>query len=150
MSSDRTLQRLRTFLLALSGLICLTTPIELVASEHYQEPAQVIPFVLCIVGFIAVLLALLRPQRRSVLWLRGVMAALVVGSLVGVVLHISGNLDFAKEVDAGATTAQIWLATFQGAAPMLAPGILALAGILAGAATYHHPVLLAARKAPGN
>jgi hypothetical protein len=150
MSSDRILQRLRTFLLALSGLICLATPVELAASEHYQEPVQLIPFVLCVFGFIAILVALLRPQRRGLLWLRGVMAALVVGSLVGVVLHISGNLGFAKEVDAGATTAQIWLATFEGAAPMLAPGILALAGALAMAATYHHPLLRAAHQEPGS
>lgn len=146
MSSDRTLQHLRSFLLALSALICLATPVELLAAEHYQEPTQIIPFLLSALGFLVVLIALRRPQRRVLLWLRGLMVVLVAGSLVGIFLHISGNLAFAREVEPGATPGQTWLATFQGAAPMLAPGILALAGILAMAATYHHPALRAGHK----
>lgn len=149
MNPERTLQRLRTFLLALSGLICLATPVELLAAEHYQEPTQIIPFLLSALGALAVLAVMWRPQRRTLLWLRGVMLSLVVGSLIGVYLHIDGNLAFAREVDPGATAAETWLAAFQGAAPMLAPGILALAGVMAMAATYHHPALTAGEKRAG-
>ncbi len=141
MSSDRTLQHLRTFLFALSAVICLATPVELLAAEHYKEPLQVIPFILSALGFVMVLIALWRPHRRTLLWLRGIMAGLVLGSLIGVVLHFSGNLGFAREIDPTASLGQTWLTAFQGADPLLAPGILALAGFLAVAATYRHPSL---------
>jgi hypothetical protein len=35
----------------------------------------------------------------------------------------------------------IWLDVLEGAAALLAPGILALAAILATAGTYYHPML---------
>jgi hypothetical protein len=35
----------------------------------------------------------------------------------------------------------VWFKALRGADPLLAPGILALAGILSTAATYRHPAL---------
>lgn len=80
--------------------------------------------------------ALWRPGPGVRLALRGVMALLIVGSLVGGVMHLAGNATFAQEIQPNAGAAEIWIAALKGAAPLLAPGILALAGVLGLAATY--------------
>ncbi|MBK8046657.1 MAG: hypothetical protein IPK16_05735 [Anaerolineales bacterium] len=73
--------------------------------------------------------------------MRGVMVVLALGSLLGVALHIFNNIAFAQEIQPNAATGELLLAGVMGANPMLAPGILALAAILAFAATYAEPAL---------
>jgi hypothetical protein len=133
--------RLRTFLLALSGLMCVGTIVELLLAEHTEELAQLVPFVLCGAGLVAVIAALVRPTRATLLVLRGVMAVLILGSLFGVYEHIQGNLAFALEIRPGAAASAVWFEALKGAAPLLAPGVLALAAVVALAATYYHPAL---------
>jgi hypothetical protein len=138
--------RLRAFLLGLAAFICAGTPLELWLGKHYQSLPQLIPFVLCGLGLIAALAALLRPGRATLLGLRGVMALLGLGSLLGVYEHIEHNLEFALEIRPGATFADVWLQSLRGSSPLLAPGILALAAAIAIAATYAHPALAARRR----
>jgi hypothetical protein len=134
-------RRLRTFLLVVSAGLCAGTIVELVLAEHTETAIQFVPFVLCGVGLLLVLAALLRPRRGTLLALRGVMALLAAGSLLGIYEHIEGNLAFALEIRPNAALGDIWLEALTGAAPLLAPGILALAASLAIAATYAHPLL---------
>jgi hypothetical protein len=134
-------QRLRTFLLALAGSMCAGTIIELLLAEHTESPTQFIPFVLCGLGLAAVAAALLRPSRSTLLALRAVMALLLAGSLLGVYEHFEGNLEFVQEIRPAATFAAVWLEVLKGAAPLLAPGILAVVALIAIASTYYHPAL---------
>ena len=149
MDSDLIVARLRRFLLLVAGLICLGTPVELWLADHLESPAQLIPFALCAAGALAVGAALWRPSRAALLALRGVMALLILGSLFGIYEHLEGNLAFAQEIRPNAAAAVVWLDALRGAAPLLAPGILALAGMLALAATYAHPLLARAAPAAG-
>jgi hypothetical protein len=70
MNPSLILYRLRRFLLAVSAFIFVVTPFELVFIEHFETPIQVIPFVLCTAGVIAVAVALWRPRRTSVVALQ--------------------------------------------------------------------------------
>jgi hypothetical protein len=134
-------QRLRTFLLVLAGWLCVGTIIELLLVGHTETVVQFIPFALCGVGLAAVGAALLRSRRGTLLGLRAVMAVLLAGSLFGIYEHVEGNLAFALEIRPGAAVSDVWTEALTGAAPLLAPGILALAALLALAATYAHPAL---------
>ena len=135
-------QRLRIFLLRLAGFLCIGTTIELLLAEHTKDPIQLVPFVLCAIGLLAVLAALFRPQRVTLLALRGVMGLLMVGSLFGIYEHLESNIAFELDIRPGVGVASVLIDALKGAAPLLAPGILALAGLLAIAATYYHPALV--------
>lgn len=134
-------QRLRTFLLALAGWMCVGTIVELFLAEHTEDAVQFVPFVLCGVGLIAVLAALRRPRRATLMAVRGVMGVLMLGSLFGMYEHLANNFAFELEMRPGAVWSDVWFQALRGAAPLLAPGILALAAIIAIAATYEHPAL---------
>lgn len=133
--------QLRRFLLALAGVMCLGTIVELWLAGHTQEPLQWVPFGLSAVGLAAVAAFWLQPTTTTLWALRAAMAVVVLGALVGVFLHLNGNLEFALETqpDADSLTT-LWMA-LRGGAPALAPGILAITAALAGAATYRHPIL---------
>lgn len=146
MSSSDILRRLRLFLLVLSGLILVGAVVELALSRHTQEPVQFIPFVLCGLGLIAILAALLRSQRSTLRALQVVMGLVFLGSLFGMYEHLKGNVAFELDMRPGATLADVLIKALMGAAPLLAPGMLAVAALTALAATYYHPALA---RAPG-
>jgi hypothetical protein len=133
--------RLRQFLLLLTALTLFGTLGELWLTEHTQEPLQLIPFVLGGAGLLAVAAALLRPQRATLIALRLVMIAVALGGLLGIGLHLANNLAFEQEIRHGAAAGDLLLATLKGANPLLAPGIMVFAGLLALVATYYHPAL---------
>jgi hypothetical protein len=141
MSSELILQRLRRFLLLLAAGLCVGTVVELALTEHTGEPLQWVPFALCGLGFAAIAAALLSPRRATFLTLRGVMLLMMLGSLLGIYEHIQGNIGFALEIRPHAGVSAVFLDALAGANPLLAPGILALAGVIALAAIYHHPAL---------
>ncbi|HKY05377.1 MAG TPA: hypothetical protein VJQ56_10830 [Blastocatellia bacterium] len=142
MSPDRILSRLRSFLLALSGLLCAGTIAELWLAEHMETVVQLIPFGLCGLGLVAALVVLLKPRRIPILTLRIIMALVAVGGLYGIYEHIENNIEFQREINPSASTGDAVIASFYGPNPLLAPGIVAVAAALAVAATYHHPALL--------
>jgi hypothetical protein len=140
MSAERTLAQLRRFLLSVSAGLCVGTVIELSLTEHTQG-IQLLPFGLCGVGLLAVLWMLLRPGRAAAFSLRAVMGLVALGSLFGVYEHLEHNAGFYLEIQPNAATSEVIWGALSGANPLLAPGILALAALLACAATYDHPVL---------
>jgi hypothetical protein len=141
MDAQNILKRLRTFLFAMAIFLFTGTVVELIFQEHTEEPLQFIPFILCGLGVVTVALVLWRPTRGTLTALRGVMLLAIVGSALGVIIHLTANLKFAREIQPGATAAQLVTKTVHGASPLLAPGMLAVAAALAFAATYYHPVL---------
>ncbi len=141
MSAELLVERFRRFLLSLAGLLCAATIVELALIKHVGDPIQWIPFVLCGLGVIVIGWVLYRPQRNTLRVMQGVMGLLVVGTLLGIYEHIESNLEVVRETQAHAATSTFILKTLGGAAPLLAPGMLAFAAILALAATYYHPAL---------
>lgn len=141
MSAKLIEHRLRVFLLLLSGFICLGIPVELGFAEHFQEPLQFLPFILCGVGVVAITAVLFYPQRNTIMALRGVMILSAIGGLLGMVEHIEGNLEFVTEIQPNLTTSAAFMEAVKGAAPLLAPSILGIMAIMAIVATYYHPVL---------
>jgi hypothetical protein len=122
--------------------MCIGTIIELFLAKHYEDPLQFVPFVLCGVGLIAVAAVLHRQLRSRLLVLRGVMGVLLLGSLLGVYEHLVNNFAFELDMRPSAIWSDVWFQALRGAAPLLAPGILAVAAVVAIAATYAHPALV--------
>jgi hypothetical protein len=134
-------RRLRRFLLLLAAMALVVTLIELWLQNHTQELLQFLPWVLCGLGLLALLFALLRPTRLSLLILRGVMVVVGLGSLVGIAVHLLRTLDFQQEIHPTQALGDFFVAALKGAAPLLAPGALLFAALVALVATYHHPAL---------
>lgn len=148
MTDAAVLLRLRRFLLTVSALLFFGTLVELWLVEHTETVVQLIPFALCGLGLIVVIVVLLHPRRATMLALRALMGLVLLGSLFGVYEHIVGNIAFQNEIHPNATTREVVMGAISGANPLLAPGILALAAMLAIAATYHHPSLVKGRAEP--
>jgi hypothetical protein len=141
MSPAIILSRLRLFLLGLSALLCVGTVVELWLTEHMENFIQLIPFGLCGLGFVSAVVVLLNPRRALMLGLRVCMGSVALGGLFGIYEHIENNIGFQREIQLNAPTRDVVLASFHGPNPLLAPGILVVAAVLAMAATYHHPAL---------
>lgn len=135
------LLRLRRFLLSVSALLFGGTLVELWLTSHTETVVQLIPFALCGLGLIAVLVVLLRPQRAAILSLRACTVLVTLGSLFGIYEHVVNNIAFQREIYPNAPTGDFLMGAIGGANPLLAPGILGLAGVLAMSATYYHPAL---------
>lgn len=133
--------RLRRFLLVVVAVLCAGTILELLLADHTKEPNQLIPFALCGLGIGVSLAVLWRPGQITIRVLRIVMVGMALGSLLGMWLHFSGNYAFQVDIRPNGASGDSILAALKGAAPLLAPGILALAAVLALAATYDHPAL---------
>jgi hypothetical protein len=65
-----------------------------------------------------------------------------LGSLFGLYEHIEHNLAFELEIRPTAAVNDVFMEALKGASPLLAPGILGLAALIALAATYYHPALV--------
>jgi len=133
--------RYRRFLLWVTAGLFLGTPVELLLTEHTNGLEQRIPFLLCLVGLVAVASALRMPGRRTLLTLRGAMIGVGGGALYGIYAHLSHNVEFELEIRPSEGLGDVLWDALQGASPLLAPGILALAALLGVAATFWHPAL---------
>jgi hypothetical protein len=67
------------------------------------------------------------------------MGVLLVTGGLGVVLHLDGNFDFERELHPQEQGFELLRKTVAGATPVLAPGSLALLGLIGFAQTYQHP-----------
>ena len=150
MSPTDILGRLRRFLLALSILLFCGTVVELLLVNHKEDFVQLIPFGLCGIGVITALVVLLRPKRTTVLALRVSMILVVCGSFFGIYEHLTNNIAFQREIKPNAPMADVLMSAIAGGNPLLAPGTLAIAAVLALAATYYHPALSAPPSAGGS
>jgi len=115
-SPAATLFRLRRFLLVLSILLFGGTVVELSLVKHWGDVVQLIPFVLCVLGSIAALLALLRPRRATLLGLRVCMGVIMCGSLFGIYEHFSNNIAFQREIKPSASMREVFVSASIGIA----------------------------------
>ena len=140
MNPAEVLRRLRRFLLLLSIMMFGSGLIELWLVAHTEEVIQLAAFALAGAGALAALLVLLRPGRASVQILRTCMIVVVLGSIFGVYEHVAGNVAFEREIHPHADNAQLLSRGLRGGNPLLAPGVLAIAAVVAWSATYRHDV----------
>ena len=112
------------------------TIIELIAAKHYQEPMQLLPFVLCAAGLVTVLLAWKRPGWTTVQAMRGFMVVTAAATLLGIWKHIEGNIGFIHEMHPTTSGWSLIYGALTGRAPLLASGVLATAAVTAIAATF--------------
>ncbi len=125
--------RYRRFLLGCAALVFAGTPVELWLAEHTQEWLQWIPFGLSALGLIAVARVWVIPH--NFISARIALGIVVAGGFFGIYEHFVRNLAFASEIRPGATSMDLLGEAIRGASPLLASGILILAGALAFAAT---------------
>jgi hypothetical protein len=69
------------------------------------------------------------------------MVLFVASGVVGVVLHYQGNQAFELEMSPSRAGLSLITKTLTGATPVLAPGSMALLGLVGLAFTYRHPAL---------
>ncbi len=122
---------LRRFLLKLVAVVCAGTIVELLLIEHTGNWIQVIPVVVAAAGMVASILGLARPEpshlaRRA---FRAVFALLVLAGFVGVYQHVRANYTFIREIQPNLAPSQAFLDSLAGASPLLASGVLVLAGV---------------------
>ena len=136
MSAQDRLSRLTGFLYGLAIVMFAGTILELIAAKHYQEPVQIIPFVLCVAGIGALFLAWRRPDRWAIQGLRALMVVTGAGTALGIWEHVEGNMGFILEMHPGTSGWALISGAFTGRAPLLASGVLAASAVIAIAATF--------------
>ena len=139
MTESSLVSRFRQWLLLLSTMATLMVPLELLFVEHYEEWQMYIPFVLSGLTLVGIVLVAFWPNKKTLLLFRMVMALLLIGSLLGVYFHLSGNLELTEEINSELQGwSRIW-DILSGAAPALAPGLLAQVALMGFLFTYKHP-----------
>ncbi len=141
MSKRSVEQELRALFLGLSGLAFIGATVELWLVEHYESFIQTIPFFLCSIGLIMIFIFLKKPGIKTVYGLRYTSIVIALGGLFGMYEHLRNNLAFEMEVHPEYTFGTAFWEALGGATPLMAPGILFFAALLAMASTWRHPVL---------
>lgn len=133
------LDRLRVFLNAvvLVGVVGMAT--ELLLIGHTDGWYQLVPVVLLTAMAVAMAWRLARPRRLTLWVVRALMLSSVASGVVGVILHYRGNEAFELEMYPTLSGAALAFETITGATPVLAPGSMALLGLVGLAATYRQP-----------
>lgn len=131
MTAAAALTRLGTFLFWLAAAVFVGTIAELLTAKHWQEPIQLLPFALCIAGLATLIAGRVRTGRGTMVAARVVMVIVAASSLLGVYMHLQGNLGFVQETRPGSTGWALWSAVLTGRAPAGASGVLVVAALLA-------------------
>ncbi len=134
------LRRLRRFLLVLVLFLFGGALVELWLVGHTEDPIQWIAFALAGAGALSVTLTLFHFGSATVRLLRVCMLVIALGSLFGMYEHFTGNVGLAREVQPNSTATQLFWRGLQGGNPLLAPGVLAVAAVLALSATYRYEI----------
>lgn len=134
-----TLASIRKLLLGTLAVGVLGTSGELVLLGHFEMPAQWIPLV--VLGASAVVIAWHagKPTATSVRTMQALMGLFIAAGVLGVGLHLDGNIDFERELHPTESGFEFVRKTVAGATPVLAPGSLVLLGLVGLGQTYRHP-----------
>jgi hypothetical protein len=137
----RVLAVLRRLLLATLVAGIVGTAGELLLLGHFETGFQIIPLAALAFGLTAAVWQIAAPRAASVRALQLTAALFLAAGAVGVGLHYQGNSAFELEMYPDARGLALVGATLTGATPVLAPGSMALLGLIAAAYTYGHPAL---------
>jgi hypothetical protein len=138
--SDVTSAIRRYLLLTLAvGMAGMTT--ELLLIGHVESVQQLIPVVLLGLGAAVLAWHGAAPRAITVRTLQVTMVLFLLSGLVGVSLHYRGNLEFELEMYPSMRGFEMIQKTLTGATPVLAPGSMALLGLIGLTYSYRHPCL---------
>lgn len=128
-------------LLALFVVGGLGAGVELLLLGHFEDRPQWIPLTLLPLGLVwgGVMVAITR--RWSVWVFRVLMVAFVAAGFVGQYLHYRGNVAFELEMYPSLEGLDLFWEAIRGATPTLAPGTMAVLGVIGLLCTYRHPAL---------
>ena len=121
------------------GLIGTGT--ELLLLEHYEDTWQLAPLVLIGLGLVALAAHAVLRRAGSIIAIRLIMVLSVASGAIGVGLHYQGNAEFEREMYPSIEGLELFSKSMTGATPALAPGTMALLGLLGLIYTYRHPSL---------
>jgi hypothetical protein len=150
-SEPAALDSLRRLLLGILLVGTAGMGAELLLIGHVEGAYQRIPVISLACGLIVLTWLALAPGRVAVRTVQAVMTVFLFSGLLGVVLHYQGNQEFELEMYPSMAGTELVRETLTGATPVLAPGSMALLGLVGLAVTFHHPFVLVRRSssAPG-
>lgn len=136
---SETLATIRTLLLGTLVVGVVGTSGELILLGHFELPAQWIPLI--VLGASAIVIAWhgRHPTAASVRAMQALMGLFIAAGVLGVGLHLDGNVDFERELHPTESGFEFVRKTVAGATPVLAPGSLVLLGLVGLGQTYRHP-----------
>jgi len=143
MREPELLPTIRRILLALVLLGIAGLTVELLLLEHIESATQLIPFAVFGVGVAASVAVGVRPTHRSLRFFQVVMLLFIAAGLLGVYLHLRGNVLFEREQDPSARGLDLIWRSLRGGIPMLAPAAMAQLGLLGLVFAFRHPALRA-------
>jgi len=124
---------------------------ELAMLRHWQGPVQLVPWAVLAALLLAAVAWLTRRSAATARILQGTAVVAALGSAFGVYEHVGANLAagplsgrYAAGWESMSAVSQLWAAATEsvGAAPVFAPGMVGLAGVLLWLAAF--------RWVPGN
>ena len=121
------------------------TGTELLLIEHVEDRVQLVPLALFPLALGALTWHGLSKGAASVRALQLVMALFVVSGGFGVYLHYTGNVEFELEMYPDRAGFELFRESMMGATPVLAPGTMALLGLIGLVYAYQHPTIAARR-----
>lgn len=147
MMKDSRQYPLRQMVLALVLIGIIGLMVELLLLEHFESATQWIPLLSLGLGLATTVAVARGPTVSSIRVFKLMMSAFVITGLLGLILHMKGNVEWVLErhPELGGWPL-IWEA-LRGATPALAPGALAQLGLLGLAWSYRHPALEPEHKA---
>jgi DNA uptake protein ComE-like DNA-binding protein len=119
------------------------TGVELLLLGHYESRWQLVPLGLIGVSLLTLGWHALSRGATSVRALQAVMALCVLGGGAGILQHYRGNSEFELEMYPDIRGFELFAKSVTGATPALAPGTMALLGLLGLVYTHGHPRLAA-------
>ena len=125
----------RQFLIVVGLSTFVFIPIELGMSGHTEEFVQWIPFIASGLAIASVVIWRIFGKPWTLVMVKGVMLSVCATCFWGIYEHFIHNLEFELEIRPGTAWTDVFWSTMLGASPLLAPGILFLAGIMILAAT---------------
>ena len=141
MREPEPLSTIRRILLALVLLGIAGLTLELLLLEHTESATQLIPFAVFGTGIAGSVKVALRPTARSIRLFQMSMLLFIVAGLLGLYLHLRGNVEFERETDPTARGLDLIWRSLHGGIPLLAPAAMAQLGLLGLAFAFRHPVL---------
>jgi hypothetical protein len=140
-SEPEVLARLRRVLHAILFAGVVGMGLELLFIGHVEGAFQRVPLTLLAAALVSLVWIAVGPGLVAIRVVRVVMLLFVLSGVVGVGLHAKGNMEFELEMYPDRAGLALVRKVLTGATPVLAPGSMALLGLVGLAMTYHHPAL---------
>ena len=136
MDANKVIDRLYKFFVGFGIFIFIGTIVELSQLNHFGEELQIVPFILLPLGILLGLLMLFtkNPMIQKVAIIG--MWVVAVGGMIGMIVHVSGNLESVFEGGQKLAFGQMIKQAIGGRNPLLAPGTLTIGAAMILAVAY--------------